>query len=152
MLRTRLCLIATAALLSVPLLAYAQQPSPADPQFKAAMDKMHQSMEMATNADPALSYAKKMIVHHQGALEISGGAPAHARSDHSRDRPEDDAGTEKGYPGPAKVREQEGQISGPHVFKKGLCAGLAAGALRAARAEMPIKLRAIARTRRALST
>ena len=31
-------------------------------------------------------------------------------------------------------------------------AGFAAGALRAARAEMPIKLRAIARTRRALST
>ena len=71
MLRTRLCLIATAALLSVPLMAYAQQPSPADPQFKAAMDKMHQSMEMATNADPAVSYAKKMIVHHQGALEMS---------------------------------------------------------------------------------
>jgi uncharacterized protein (DUF305 family) len=69
--RTHLRILATAALLALPLGAFAQQPSSADAEFKAAMDKMHQSMEMATSADPAVSYAKKMIAHHQGALDMS---------------------------------------------------------------------------------
>lgn len=37
----------------------------------AAMDKMHKAMMAANDPDAAKSWAKKMIPHHQGAIEMS---------------------------------------------------------------------------------
>jgi hypothetical protein len=49
----------------------AQQKSPADDQFMASMEKMNKAMSSANDADPAAAWAKKMIEHHRGGIEMS---------------------------------------------------------------------------------
>lgn len=39
--------------------------------FSAAEDKMHEAMMAATGADAGETWARKMIPHHQGALDMS---------------------------------------------------------------------------------
>lgn len=43
----------------------------ANKEYMAAMEKMHKTMADATDADPTKSFAKKMIVHHKGAIDMS---------------------------------------------------------------------------------
>ena len=52
--------------------AYAQSDmTPANKEYMQAMEKMNKEMMAATDQDPAKSFAKKMIAHHQGAIEMS---------------------------------------------------------------------------------
>jgi hypothetical protein len=67
--KTVLLALCTAALLAGP--AMAQSASDANKEYMASMEKMNKQMMEATDPDPAKSFAKKMIVHHQGAIDMS---------------------------------------------------------------------------------
>ena len=65
-----------AALLVVSLPAAAQmqsgsQMAAGDKEYTAAMDKMHKDMTAAMDPDPTKAWAKMMIPHHQGAIDMS---------------------------------------------------------------------------------
>ncbi len=55
--------------------ASAQQPMsqtmPADKEYTAAMDRMNKDMMSGMDADPTKAWAKMMIPHHQGAIDMS---------------------------------------------------------------------------------
>jgi uncharacterized protein (DUF305 family) len=52
--------------------AYAQSNmTPANKEYMQAMEKMNKDMMAATDPDPAKSFAKKMIAHHQGSIDMS---------------------------------------------------------------------------------
>jgi uncharacterized protein (DUF305 family) len=51
--------------------AYAQTMNPAEKEYMASMEKMNKEMMAATDPDPAKSFAKKMAVHHQGAIDMA---------------------------------------------------------------------------------
>ena len=42
-----------------------------DKDYLPAMDKMHKDMMAAVDPDPTKTWAKMMIPHHQGAIEMS---------------------------------------------------------------------------------
>lgn len=73
-------LLATAPALTAPVLAqHAQQhgaaPAPADSPataaLKAANAKMHKDMDIAYSGDPDKDFARAMISHHQGAIDMA---------------------------------------------------------------------------------
>jgi uncharacterized protein (DUF305 family) len=47
------------------------QQSPANKAYMAAMEKMNTDMNKGMDPDPAKAWAKMMIAHHQGAVEMS---------------------------------------------------------------------------------
>ena len=47
------------------------QMSAGDKEYMPAMDKMHKDMMAAGDPDPTKSWAKMMIPHHQGAIDMS---------------------------------------------------------------------------------
>lgn len=49
----------------------AQAPQPAQTPFTAAETKMHEAMMGAHGADVSETWARKMVPHHQGALDMS---------------------------------------------------------------------------------
>ena len=55
------------------------QQSPADQGYMSAMKQMDQNMMQATDPDPGRSWAKKMIAHHQGAVDMSRVALQHSK-------------------------------------------------------------------------
>jgi hypothetical protein len=57
--------------LAGPVLAQSASETPANKEYMAGMDKMHTKMMEATDADPTKSFAKKMIAHHEGAIDMS---------------------------------------------------------------------------------
>jgi uncharacterized protein (DUF305 family) len=61
--------LATLSLVSA--FAMAQTKSPTEDEYKAAMEKMSKAMNSATNVNPSASWAKKMIAHHQGSIDMS---------------------------------------------------------------------------------
>ena len=69
--RSRLAILTSVALIAVSLAASAQDKSPAEDQYMAAMDRMSKEMNQASSPDPAVSFAKKMMAHHQGAIDMS---------------------------------------------------------------------------------
>jgi uncharacterized protein (DUF305 family) len=66
---SQLLVFGAAALLDLTAVAFTQSKSPADDHYMAAMERMDQKMKQASDADPAVSFAKKMMVHHQGSIE-----------------------------------------------------------------------------------
>ncbi len=64
-------LVISVIVISVSTAVIAQQKSPADDQFTASMEKMNKAMSSANDADPAAAWAKKMIEHHRGGIEMS---------------------------------------------------------------------------------
>lgn len=53
---------------------------PADAAFQAAMDRMHQDMvAVATTGDPDVDFARAMIPHHQGAIDMAKAVIAHGK-------------------------------------------------------------------------
>ena len=44
---------------------------PADAAYQAAMERMHQDMAIASTGDPDVDFARAMIPHHQGAVEMA---------------------------------------------------------------------------------
>jgi uncharacterized protein (DUF305 family) len=59
------------AVLAGPAMAQSASETPANKEYMAGMDKMHTKMMQATDADPTKSFAKKMIAHHEGAIDMS---------------------------------------------------------------------------------
>jgi uncharacterized protein (DUF305 family) len=57
--------------LAGPSMAQSASETPANKEYMASMDKMHKNMMEATDSDPTKSFAKKMIVHHEGAIDMS---------------------------------------------------------------------------------
>ncbi|MCQ0969129.1 DUF305 domain-containing protein (plasmid) [Paracoccus sp. TK19116] len=45
--------------------------SDADQAFKAAMEKMHEGMAIELSGDPDVDFARGMIAHHQGAIDMA---------------------------------------------------------------------------------
>lgn len=43
----------------------------ADSEYKASMDKMNAAMMKGMDPDPTKAWAKMMIAHHQGAIDMS---------------------------------------------------------------------------------
>lgn len=56
-------------LLALP--AQAQQSSGADKDYRAAMEKMQKDMMAGMDTDATKAWAKMMIPHHQGAVDMS---------------------------------------------------------------------------------
>jgi uncharacterized protein (DUF305 family) len=71
MLKRRAILAVSFLVLSAAAAAVAQQKSPDEAAYMAAMEKMHKAMTQANDSDPAAAWAKKMIEHHRGAIEMS---------------------------------------------------------------------------------
>ena len=75
--RSRILSLSTAAaflVLALPALAQMQSGSqmPAgDKEYLPAMEKMHKDMMSAVDPDPTRMWAKMMIPHHQGAIDMS---------------------------------------------------------------------------------
>jgi uncharacterized protein (DUF305 family) len=80
MLKTLALAVCAAAVLATG--AYAQNMSPADKEYMAAMDKMNKEMMAATDPDPTRSFAKKMAVHHQGAIDMAKIVQKHTKYEH----------------------------------------------------------------------
>ncbi|HVV80407.1 MAG TPA: DUF305 domain-containing protein [Pseudolabrys sp.] len=57
--------------LAGPVLAQSASETPANKEYMAGMDKMHKKMMEATDSDPTKSFAKKMVAHHEGAIDMS---------------------------------------------------------------------------------
>ena len=55
----------------MPVLAQTAAGNPADQEYMAAMEKMNKEMMAAKDPDAAKAFAKKMAVHHQGAIDMS---------------------------------------------------------------------------------
>jgi uncharacterized protein (DUF305 family) len=66
-------------LLTGPVMAQSASETPANKEYMAAMEKMNKKMMDATDPDPAKSFAKKMIAHHEGAIEMSEIVQKHAK-------------------------------------------------------------------------
>lgn len=71
-------LAAAAALLSTPALAqqgghagHGQHGTAAKQEFHAGMQRMHQAMMKAEDADPDRAFALKMIEHHRGGIAMA---------------------------------------------------------------------------------
>lgn len=60
-----------AMVLAGPAVAQSASDTPANKEYMAAMMKMDQKMQAATDSDPTKSFAKKMMVHHEGAIEMA---------------------------------------------------------------------------------
>ena len=58
-----------AAIAAVPLRAMAEDAGVA--AYKQAMEKMNADMQKGMDADPTKAWAKMMIAHHQGAIEMN---------------------------------------------------------------------------------
>ncbi|MBI5131544.1 MAG: DUF305 domain-containing protein [Rhodopseudomonas palustris] len=54
--------------LAVPGLAWAEG---ADKEYRASMDKMDAAMMKGMDPDPTKAWAKMMVAHHQGAIDMS---------------------------------------------------------------------------------
>ena len=44
---------------------------PADQAYRAAMERMHRDMAVDFTGDPDVDFARGMIAHHQGAIEMA---------------------------------------------------------------------------------
>ncbi len=64
----RYCAAALVLVLAVPGLARAEG---ADKEYKASMEKMDAAMMKGMDPDPTKAWAKMMVAHHQGAIEMS---------------------------------------------------------------------------------
>jgi uncharacterized protein (DUF305 family) len=71
LLRPQLLGLTAAALFAFTAVVGAQSKSPADDEFMTAMERMDKTMMQASDPDAAVSFAKKMIAHHQGAIDMS---------------------------------------------------------------------------------
>ncbi len=58
-----------AAIAAVPLRAMAEDAGVA--AYKQAMEKMNADMQKGMDADPTKAWAKMMIAHHQGAIDMN---------------------------------------------------------------------------------
>jgi uncharacterized protein (DUF305 family) len=58
-------------ILAGPAQAQMAPSTPANREYMAAMEKMDKNMGEATDADPTKSFAKKMMAHHEGAIEMA---------------------------------------------------------------------------------
>lgn len=67
-LRVRASAIAVLCALAVPGLARAES---AEKEYKASMDKMNAAMMKGMDPDPTKAWAKMMVAHHQGAIDMS---------------------------------------------------------------------------------
>jgi uncharacterized protein (DUF305 family) len=45
--------------------------SPADQAYEAAMERMHRAMAVELTGDPDADFARAMIPHHQGAIDMA---------------------------------------------------------------------------------
>jgi uncharacterized protein (DUF305 family) len=45
--------------------------SPADQAYQAAMERMHRAMAIELTGDPDTDFARAMIPHHQGAIDMA---------------------------------------------------------------------------------
>ena len=70
-LNTLIAAACAATILAGPALAQTMSSTPANKDYMAVMEKMDKKMMEATDADPTKSFAKKMIVHHEGAIDMS---------------------------------------------------------------------------------
>lgn len=64
----RYCAAALVLVLAAPGLARAEG---ADKEYKASMEKMDAAMMKGMDPDPTKAWAKMMVAHHQGAIEMS---------------------------------------------------------------------------------
>jgi uncharacterized protein (DUF305 family) len=46
-------------------------PGPADQAYEAAMERMHRAMAIELTGDPDVDFARAMIPHHQGAIDMA---------------------------------------------------------------------------------
>ncbi|AZO80542.1 MULTISPECIES: DUF305 domain-containing protein [unclassified Bosea (in: a-proteobacteria)] len=53
--------------------------TPATAAYKAANDKMHKEMGVAFSGDPDVDFARGMIPHHQGAVDMAKVVLAHGK-------------------------------------------------------------------------
>ena len=58
--------------------------SPAVEGYAAAMDKMHKAMSITYSNDTDVDFARAMIPHHQGAIDMAQVALQHAKDDQIR--------------------------------------------------------------------
>lgn len=65
------CLVLSFLIISLSTAVVAQQKSHVDDQFMASMNKMNKAMSATNDPDPDVAWAKKMIEHHRGGIEMS---------------------------------------------------------------------------------
>ena len=68
---------------------------PAGAAYQAAMDRMHQDMAIAATGDPDVDFARAMIPHHQGAVEMAKAVLAHGKDPEIRRIAETVIGTQE---------------------------------------------------------
>lgn len=88
-------------------------------EYMAAMERMQEKMKSADDADPAKAFARKMIAHHEGSIEMSQTVLKHAKDAKIRRMANKMVGATQGNQGTSELDREKRRGPGEfeHVFE-----------------------------------